>query len=134
MQESLLALAFAEMGYPEASRRRAAQIPATSVRMLSEIRVRLTSGQALAARGKPVAATKLLRECEDFLHRGIECGALADPWNALGFQGLFPLFTLGLLFQETRDNLWPYLFIPLMPAMWWLLIWANVRGWINFDD
>jgi hypothetical protein len=93
LQESLLAMAFAEMGYPEASRRRAAKIPAVSVRMLSEIRVRLTQGQALAARGRPVAAAKLLRECEHFLHRGIECGALADPWNALGFQGLFPLFT-----------------------------------------
>jgi hypothetical protein len=25
------------------------------------------------------------------LHRGIECGALADPWNILGFQAMFPL-------------------------------------------
>src|SRR5262249_23651778 len=28
----------------------------------------------------------------DLLRRGIACGALADPWNVLGFQGLFPLF------------------------------------------
>src|SRR6266851_639099 len=48
LQESLLALAFAEMGYPDASRERAALIPAASVRMISEIRVRLTSGQMLA--------------------------------------------------------------------------------------
>jgi hypothetical protein len=50
------------------------------------------------------------------------------------FVGLFPLFTLGVLFQETRDNLWPYLFMPFIPAMWWLLIWLHVRGWITFDD
>ena len=50
------------------------------------------------------------------------------------FVGVFPLFTLGLLFQETRDNLWPYLFIPCMPAVWWLMIWLHVRGWITFDD
>ena len=25
------------------------------------------------------------------MHRGIACGAFADPWNILGFQGLFPL-------------------------------------------
>ena len=28
---------------------------------------------------------------EEMLHRGIECRALVDPWNILGFQGLFPL-------------------------------------------
>ena len=93
LQESLLALSFAEMGYPEASRRRAAAIPAVSVRMLSEIRLRLTSGNLAVLKGKLPLAASLLSECEDLLHRGIECGALADPWNALGFQGLFPLFT-----------------------------------------
>ena len=50
------------------------------------------------------------------------------------FVWFFPLFTLGLLFQETTDNLWPFLFIPFMPAMWWLLVWMNIRGWIDFDD
>src|SRR5262249_53108464 len=34
-----------------------------------------------------------LTETEDLLHRGIGCGAFADPWNILGFQALFPLFT-----------------------------------------
>ena len=36
-------------------------------------------------------AAALLPEIEDLLHRGIACGAFADPWNILGFQGLFPL-------------------------------------------
>ena len=27
----------------------------------------------------------------DLLRRGIACGGFADPWNVLGFQGLFPL-------------------------------------------
>ncbi|MFM8272610.1 MAG: hypothetical protein ACKODX_09780, partial [Gemmata sp.] len=31
-------------------------------------------------------------EVEDLLRRGIECGALIDPWNVLGYQGLFPIF------------------------------------------
>ena len=26
------------------------------------------------------------------LRRGIDCGALVDPWNILGYQGLFPIF------------------------------------------
>ena len=36
---------------------------------------------------------QLLDEIEDHLDRGIGCGALADPWNILGFQGMFPLFS-----------------------------------------
>ena len=34
----------------------------------------------------------MITEVIDLLHRGIECGGLVDPWNILGFQGLFPLF------------------------------------------
>ena len=36
---------------------------------------------------------RLLTEIEELLHRGIHCGAYVDPWNILGFQGNFPLFT-----------------------------------------
>ena len=35
---------------------------------------------------------RLLAEVEDLLRRGIDCGALIDPWNILGYQGLFPIF------------------------------------------
>jgi hypothetical protein len=93
LQESHLAILFAEMGYPEASRRRAARIEAVSVRMYAEMRLRLTSGHFAVQAGEPARAATLLDEIEDLLHRGIECGAIADPWNAIGFQGLFPLFT-----------------------------------------
>jgi hypothetical protein len=92
LQESHLALLFAEMGYPEASRQRAAGISAVSVRMLADMRSRLSSGQLAVEKGRLNEAASLLAECEDLLHRGIACGAVADPWNALGFQGLFPLF------------------------------------------
>jgi hypothetical protein len=33
-----------------------------------------------------------LGEVEDLLRRGIDCGALIDPWNILGYQGLSPIF------------------------------------------
>jgi hypothetical protein len=82
---------FAEMGYPEASREEARRIPAVSVRLLSEILGRLTSGQVEAGRGQLRPAAARLSEVEDLLRRGIACGAFADPWNVLGFQGLFPL-------------------------------------------
>jgi hypothetical protein len=91
MQQRYLALLFAEMGYADASRAEARRIPAVSVRLLSEILGRLTSGQVEADRERLRAAAGRLPEIEDLLHRGIACGAFVDPWNILGFQGLFPL-------------------------------------------
>ncbi|MBV9122558.1 MAG: hypothetical protein JO112_04305, partial [Planctomycetes bacterium] len=91
LQQRHLALLFAHMGYPEASRRQAAAIPAASIRLTSEILNRLTTGQGLVSRGQPAQAAPLLPEVEDLVRRGIACGALPDPWNLLGFQGLFPL-------------------------------------------
>jgi hypothetical protein len=91
LQQRYLALLFAEMGYPEASRAEARRIPAVSVRLLSEILSRLTSGQVETDQGQLRDAASRLPEVEDLLHRGIACGAFVDPWNILGFQGLFPL-------------------------------------------
>ncbi len=92
LQQRHLAMLLAEMGYPEASRRQAARIPAASVRLMSEIQIRLTAGRLHLEKGELTAAAEQLPVIEDLLHRGIECGALADPWNVLGFQALFPLF------------------------------------------
>jgi hypothetical protein len=92
LQERHLALLFAALGYPDASRQRAASIATASVRMAADIRARLTTAGLLSERGDPAAGAALLAEAEDLLHRGIECGALADPWAMLGFQGLYPLF------------------------------------------
>jgi len=91
LQQRYLALLFAEMGYPEASRDEARRIPAVSVRLLSEILSHLTSGQVEVEQGQLRAAAARLPEIEGLLHRGIACGAFVDPWNILGFQGLFPL-------------------------------------------
>jgi hypothetical protein len=88
-----LALLLAEIGYPDASRRQAAHLPAASVRLVTEMHIRLTAGRLHAERGEVRAGAEQLPVIEDLLHRGIACGALADPWNILGFQGLFPLFT-----------------------------------------
>jgi hypothetical protein len=91
LQQRYLSLLFAEMGYPEAARAEVRRIPAVSVRLLSEILGRLTSGQVEAEQGQLRQAAARLPEVEDLLRRGISCGAFADPWNILGFQGLFPL-------------------------------------------
>jgi hypothetical protein len=91
LQQRFLTLLFGEMGYPEASRVEAAKIPAASVRMLSEILGRVALGQLCTDRRELAQAAALLPEIDELLRRGIACGALADPWNILGFQGLFPL-------------------------------------------
>jgi hypothetical protein len=91
LQQRYLALLFAEMGYPRASQVEARRIPAVSVRLLSDILGRLAAGQVECDQGRLTQAAARLGEVEDLLRRGIACGAFADPWNILGFQGLFPL-------------------------------------------
>lgn len=91
LQQRHLAVLFAEMGYPEISRQQAAKIPTPSLRLQSEVLIRITLGNRHAERGELAKAAALLPEAEDLLHRGIDCGAFADPWSILGFQGLYPV-------------------------------------------
>ncbi len=91
MQQRCLSVLYAAMGYPEVSQREAGRIPSVSGRMLSAVLGRLTTGQLEAEQGRLAEAARRLPEIEELLHRGIACGAFADPWNILGFQGLFPL-------------------------------------------
>ena len=67
-------------------------IPAPAVRFGTEVRIRQTEAGFAAQAGTPGDAAPLLDEVEDLLRRGIDCGALIDPWNILGYQGLFPIF------------------------------------------
>ncbi|MEX2317103.1 MAG: hypothetical protein WD669_08125, partial [Pirellulales bacterium] len=87
-----LALLFARMGYPAAALRQAQVVPVAAARMACEIQCRLTTGHLAIDRGELAQASTLLLEIETYLHRAIECGALVDPWNILGFQGQFSLF------------------------------------------
>ena len=92
LQERRLAILFSAMGYPATARARAHAIPAPATRMLAEIRLRQTAAQFAVRAGHTADVPRLLGEVEDLLKRGIDCGALIDPWNILGFQGLFPTF------------------------------------------
>ena len=92
LQERRLGVLFAAMGYPAAARARAARIPAPSARLGCEVRIRQTEAGFAVTAGRPADAARLLAESEDLLRRGIDCGALIDPWNVLGYQGLFPTF------------------------------------------
>jgi hypothetical protein len=93
VQRRYLAYLFARMAHPEAARKQAAVIPCAAARFESEIQWRIAAVQQALTAGDVAGAAQLIAEAEDHLHRGIHCGALADPWNILGFQGQFPLFT-----------------------------------------
>jgi hypothetical protein len=93
VQRRQLAYLFARMGYAEASLRQAAIIPCASARFECEVLCRAHTARRIVEQGKLAETAQLLQEAEEYLHRGIECGALVDPWNVLGFQGLFPLFS-----------------------------------------
>jgi hypothetical protein len=92
LQHVHLAQLFARMGYTEAAARQARIVPVPSARMRCEIDCRLATAhlEIDARRLDPAAA--LVPECEDLLHRAIECGAMVDPWNILGFAAQYPLF------------------------------------------
>ncbi len=92
LQNHELAILLAELGFPAASREFASRIPTTSARILSEVAIHQTSAELAAAGGQLAAAAESLPQVEELLNRGIDCGALADPWNILGYQGLYPLF------------------------------------------
>jgi hypothetical protein len=92
LQQRQLALVVAELGYPKAARRHAARVPAASLRLLAEIHIHLTACQMFTEQGKYGEAADRLSEAEAVLHSAIACGAMVDPWNILGFQGLYPLF------------------------------------------
>ena len=116
VQHVHLAQLFARMGYVDASARQVRIVPVTSARMKCDMYCRLTTanmevdaarraaespkddaGESTAEGPADVAvrlerAAAQLLEIEDLLHRAIQCGALADPWNILGFGGQFSLF------------------------------------------
>ena len=62
----------------------------------------MTSGQLAASSGKLNEAAELLPQIIDTLKRAIECGAIIDPWNIIGFDAHFSLFPA--LENSVRDH------------------------------
>jgi hypothetical protein len=92
MQHVHLAQLYARMGYPDAAVAEANGVRIASARMLCRIYCLLSAGhQAIDAHQLETVA-RHLPEIEALLQRGIECGALVDPWNIIGFGGNFSLF------------------------------------------
>jgi len=92
MQRVHLAHLYARLGYPEAAQRQADSVQVAAARMVSGIYCHLTSGHDAIDLGELDQVADHLTACEDLIYRGIECGALVDPWNVVGFAGNFSLF------------------------------------------
>ncbi|HWA98597.1 MAG TPA: hypothetical protein VG713_08895, partial [Pirellulales bacterium] len=82
-----LARLFAKLGHADASQRQLTIVPVASARIVAEI----DSHLAIDSTGLP-ARCRTAAEIESLIQRGIQCGALIDPWNILGFQARFSLF------------------------------------------
>ena len=87
-----LARIFARMGSANAAKEEADDVHVPSARILCRIDCLLTVGNQLLRRGELDKAGEVPDQIFDLIQRGVECGALVDPWNILGFAGNFPRF------------------------------------------
>ncbi len=92
LQHVQLALLFARLGFSDAAQHQASIVPAASARMICQMQCLLTSGHRLADRGNLAEGFAVIAQVEDLLRRAIDCGAMIDPWNILGFGGQYSLF------------------------------------------
>jgi hypothetical protein len=92
LQHVHLAQLFAAIGYPAAAARQSAVVPVASARMACEMRCRMAAAHLAIDRGELAQAAAQLPPIENLLRRAIECGAMVDPWNILGFGGQYSLF------------------------------------------
>lgn len=92
LQHVQLAQLFSRMGQPTASQRQAETVPVASARILCQMQCARTTALRHFTRGELPDAAAQVRAMRELLARGIQCGALIDPWNILGFAGNFSLF------------------------------------------
>jgi hypothetical protein len=87
-----LARLFARMGNAPASKEQSEYVPVPSARIISRIDCLMTAADHYLQVGRLDDAAAISPQVMDLLHRGIQCGAIVDPWNILGFAGNFARF------------------------------------------
>src|SRR5262249_16857606 len=92
LQHVQLALAFARLGFRPAAMRQSQIVPAASARLVCQMQCLLTAGHRQCDRGGLAEGFAVLAQAQELLGRAIDCGAVIDPWNILGFGGQFSLF------------------------------------------
>ncbi|HMO91972.1 MAG TPA: hypothetical protein PKD64_07205 [Pirellulaceae bacterium] len=102
IMRSRLAINFARMGYPEAASRQIQQAPTSGTRAICQIEALLAKARTDLHDNDLSALGTIIPEIKGWLVRGIECGAIADPWNILGFDAHYSLFPA--VENSTRDD------------------------------
>ncbi|MDR2439910.1 MAG: hypothetical protein LBE12_11140 [Planctomycetaceae bacterium] len=92
LQRMHLARIFARMGYSESAQHQTEIISVASARMLTQIDCLITEAHLQIDHGKLEEAAENLPKIEELIRRGINCGAIVDPWTILGFGSTFSLF------------------------------------------
>ncbi|MFO0895844.1 MAG: hypothetical protein U0836_00325 [Pirellulales bacterium] len=87
-----VALLFAQLGDRAGAEQYVAGVPTPAARLQADMECQIAAARRALSDRKPGRALAPLAEAERLLERGIACGAFADPWNILGFQGQFSLF------------------------------------------
>ncbi len=87
-----LARLFARMGNAAAAKEQSDIVPVPSARIVSRIDCLITAGDHFLQVGELDSAAEISPQVMDLVHRGIECGAIVDPWNILGFAGNYARF------------------------------------------
>ncbi|TWU04973.1 hypothetical protein [Stieleria varia] len=91
VQHVQLARLYARMGYPKAAKRQSDVVPAASARIICRIDCEMTLGLRALRTGRMDVATSVPAIAFGLIRRGIECGAIIDPWDILGSGGMFSL-------------------------------------------
>lgn len=92
LQHVHVAQLFAAIGYTEAATQQVAVVPVASARMTCAMRCRMATAHLAVDRGNLQEAASQLPVIEELLRSAIDCGAMVDPWNILGFGGQYSLF------------------------------------------
>jgi hypothetical protein len=92
MMHAHLAIVFARMGFADAARKRVSDLPVASTRMICQLECLLYTGHHGLKQGDLASACRTLPRIFDLLLRAIECGAMMDPWNIIGFDASYSLF------------------------------------------
>ena len=87
-----LASIFAKMGFSEAADRQSRIVPVAAARILCQIDCLLSSAKQSAKHKKLVVAFQIIPQVMNLLKDGVDCGAIVDPWNILGFDANYSLF------------------------------------------
>jgi hypothetical protein len=87
-----LSKVFGQIGFIDAAEELLESVPVPSARLNSRIDRNLSRSYRQIQAHELAEALESVAEAYRILLEGIECGAIIDPWNILGFNAQYPLF------------------------------------------